>query len=260
MVKYFSELFNFRELLIALTKREIKIRYKQTTLGAFWAILQPLSLMIIFTVVFSVFLKVDSQGIPYPLFSYSALLPWTFFATSISFGGLSIINNSNLVSKVYFPREVLPISSLGAAFVDFLIASLIFLGLMVFYKTPLTLNFVWVIPIISVQIIFTCASLFFFSSMIVLWRDLKFVVPLVIQIWMYTTPIIYPASRVPGYLKDLYMLNPMAIVIDSFRKVTVMGTAPSLPELGSVTVISIILFFTGYAFFKAKEKVFADII
>ncbi|KKS83251.1 MAG: ABC-2 type transporter [Candidatus Gottesmanbacteria bacterium GW2011_GWA1_43_11] len=260
MIKYLKKLFGSRELLIALTKREIKIRYKQTTLGAIWAILQPLSLMVIFTVVFSVFLKVDSQGVPYPLFSFSALLPWTFFATSISFGALSVINNSSLVSKVYFPREVLPLASLGAALLDFGISGVIFLGFIFWYKTQLTLQILWVFPIIATEIVFIAALLFFLSSLVVLWRDLKFIVPLVVQVWMYTTPVIYPISRVPENFRALYTLNPMAIVIDSFRRVTIMGKPPVLPELGTAIVVSVILFTAGYAFFKLKERVFADII
>ena len=260
VIENLKNYFKFRELQIALVKREIKIRYKQTSLGAAWAVLQPLSLMIIFTLVFSFFLNIDSQGIPYPIFSYSALLPWTFFATSMSFGTLSIINNSSLVSKVYFPREVLPLASLGAAFFDFAVSGIIFLGFIFWYKTPLTFQVFWVVPIIMLQVVFISSMLFFLSALVVLWRDLKFIVPLVIQVWMYTTPIIYPITQVPENLRVLYMLNPMAVIIDSFRRVTIMGKPPVLPEFGIAILISIILFLTGYAFFKAKEKVFADII
>lgn len=256
----FSNYLRFHELQIALIKREIKIRYKQTSLGAAWAILQPLSLMVIFTLVFNVFLNVDSQGIPYPIFSFSALLPWTFFATSMSFGTLSIINNGSLVSKVYFPKEVLPLASIGAAFLDFLVSGIIFTGFMFWFKTPLTFQIFWVIPIILLLVVFASSMLLFLSALVVLWRDLKFIVPLVVQVWMYTTPIIYPASKVPENLRGLYMLNPMAVVIDSFRRVTIMGKPPVLHELGIAIVISVILFISGYAFFKVKEKVFADII
>lgn len=256
----FSNYLRFHELQIALIKREIKICYKQTSLGAAWAILQPLSLMVIFTLVFNVFLNVDSQGIPYPIFSFSALLPWTFFATSMSFGTLSIINNGSLVSKVYFPKEVLPLASIGAAFLDFLVSGIIFTGFMFWFKTPLTFQIFWVIPIILLLVVFASSMLLFLSALVVLWRDLKFIVPLVVQVWMYTTPIIYPASKVPENLRGLYMLNPMAVVIDSFRRVTIMGKPPVLPELGTAIVISVILFISGYAFFKVKEKVFADII
>ena len=256
----FGNYLKFYELQIALIKREIKIRYKQTSLGAIWAILQPLSLMVVFTLVFNVFLNVDSQGIPYPIFSFSALLPWTFFATSMSFGTLSIISNSSLVSKIYFPREVLPLASLGAAFLDFVISGIIFAGFIFWFKTPLTFQVFWVVPIVLLQVIFTSSMLFFFSALIVLWRDLKFIVPLVVQVWMYTTPIIYPISQVPENLRVLYMLNPMAVIVDSFRRVTIMGKPPVLPELGTAIVVSVILFTAGYAFFKLKERVFADII
>lgn len=260
---FFEDLKNyykFRELQLALIKREIKIRYKQTTLGAAWAVLQPLTLMVIFTLVFGVILNVDSQDVPYPIFSYSALLPWTFFSTSLSFGVLSIINNSSLVSKVYFPREVLPLASLGAALLDFAVSGVIFLGFIFWYKTPLTFEIFWIIPIIAIEIIFTAAVLFFLSALVVLWRDLKFIVPLLVQVWMYTTPVIYPISKVPDKFRIFYLLNPMAIIIDSFRNVTIMGKAPVLSQLYLIVTISVIFFFAGYVFFKVKEKIFADIV
>lgn len=260
MVKYLKELFKFRELLLELTKREIKVRYKQTTLGVAWAILQPLSLMLIFTLIFGIILTVESEDIPYPLFSYSALLPWTFFATSISFGALSIINNSNLITKVYFPREVLPFSSLAAAFLDLIVATSIFVGLLIYYKTPLTINFLYIVPIILIQTIFTAGVLLLLSALIVRWRDLKFVIPLLTQLWMFATPIIYPLSKIPENLRFVYTLNPMTPIIDNFRAVTILGKAPNFNDLLLATVIALMLFFIGYIFFKKLERKFADII
>ena len=260
MINYLKELYKFRELLFSLTKREIKVRYKQTTLGAAWAILQPLSLMLIFSLVFGFFLKLESQGFPYPIFYYSALLTWIFFSTSVSFGSLSVINNSNLVTKVYFPRETLPLASIGAAILDLLTASLIFFLMMLFYSTPLTLNLLYVLPIFLILIIFTTSVALLNSVLVVIWRDLKFVVPLVINIWMFASPIIYPVSKVPENLRVYYMLNPMATVIDSFRTVTLSGQPPFFQDLILATIVSVILLFLAYAFFKKREREFADII
>jgi len=260
MISYLKELYKFRELLFSLTKREIKVRYKQTTLGAAWAILQPFSLMLIFSLVFGVLLKLESDSIPYPIFYYSALLPWTFFSTSFSFGALAIINNSSLITKIYFPRETIPLASVGAAILDLTVASLIFLLMMIFYKTPLTFQFIYVLPIIVILVIFTTAMVLLSSALVVIWRDLKFVIPLAIQIWMFASPIIYPLSQVPEGLKGIYMLNPMAVLINNFRKITVGGDAANWQELSLAAIVSIILFILCYLFFKQKEKIFADII
>lgn len=260
MIGHFREFLKFRELLFALSIREIKVRYKQTLLGAMWAIIQPLSLMIIFTFVFSFFLKIESEGVPYLIFSYSALLPWTFFATSLSFGSLAIINNGNLITKIYFPRETLPFSSLIAAFLDFLIASFLFIGMFFLFRTPLTFNIIFVFPIIILEVIFASAVILFTSALNVLWRDIKFVVPLAIQLWMFASPIIYPVSRVPDKYLALYMLNPMAVVVDNFRRVTILGLSPHWNDMIIAFVISLLLFILSYKFFKDKEKLFADII
>src|SRR3989344_408373 len=260
MISYIKELISYRELLIALTKREIKIRYKQTTLGSAWAVLQPFSLMLIFSLVFGVFLGLESQGLPYPVFYYSALLTWLFFSTSMSFGSHSVINNSNLVAKVYFPRETLPLASLGAAVLDLMVASIIFVLMMVYYNIPLTFNLIFIIPIIAILVLFTLSVVLFTSALVVIWRDLKFVVPLVVQIWMFASPIIYPVNKVPENLQFFYMLNPMAVVIENFRRVTLFAKEPVFSQILTAAVISVILFFISYYFFKIKEKSFADII
>lgn len=260
MIKDILEFFRYRELLIALTIREIKVRYKQTTLGVVWAILQPFSLMLIFSLVFGYFLGAESEGIPYPIFYYSALLPWTFFSTSVSFGSLGIINNSALITKVYFPRETLPLASIGAAVLDLLIASFIFILMMIFYKTPITIQLLNIIPIMIIMVIFTTSVVLFSSALVVLWRDLKFVIPLVVQIWMFATPIIYPLNKVPDSLKTIYMLNPMAVIVENFRLVTLFAKPPIVSNLFTAIFVSIILFFISYKFFKIKEKIFADVI
>ncbi len=260
ILKHLKELFKYHELLIALTKREIMVRYKQTLLGAAWAVIQPLAFMVIFAVVFGTFLKIESNGLPYPIFSYSALLPWTFFATSVSFGALSIVNNGNLISKVYFPRETLPFANLLAAFVDFAVAGIIFVLMILFYKIKISANIFFVVPIIAVEILFSSSILLFTSALNVIWRDVKFIVPLALQLWMFATPVIYPASRVPQNLKQIYFLDPMAVIIENFRKVTISSAPPDWGQLLIAGIESLILLWIGYAFFKAKERIFADII
>jgi len=260
MSKWFKELLLFKELLFALILREIKVRYKQTALGALWAIMQPLSLMLIFTIIFGFFLKVDSQGIPYPIFSYSALLPWTFFSTSISFGSLSIVNNSNLITKIYFPREVLPLASLGAAALDFFIACLIFIALFFIFRVPISVNILYVLPIGFLMFILTAATLLFLSALVVIWRDLKFVIPLFTQILMFATPVIYPIEKIPQNFKFVYKLNPLATLISDFRDVTVFSKSPDLKNLLLIGLIILIFFIVSYTLFKKIERRFADII
>lgn len=260
MKKSIDNLWNYRELLIAFTFREIKIRYKQTILGASWAILQPAALTIIFSLVFGLFLKVNSGSVPYPVFSYSALLPWTFFTTAISFGALSVVNNGNLVTKVYFPREILPLSAVGAAFIDFLSASVIFLVMFFVYKISFSAAFFYILLIFPSILLLSMGISFILSALNVMFRDIRFVVPLVLQIWLYISPVIYSMDQVPEKFRKFYILNPMAPLIQSFRDVTVFGKNPNIGELTLAIIISFLIFVIGYLFFKAKERKFADII
>lgn len=260
MIDNLRSLYSYRDLLLLWTLREVRVRYKQSFLGAAWAILQPLALMVMFTVVFSFFARVPSGGIPYPLFSYTALLPWTFFATSIAFSVPSLVNNLNLVTKIYFPREILPLSSIGAAFLDFVIASSVFIALMVFYQMPIRWSFLWIPVLVSIQVAIAVGVVFFSSALTVWYRDLRFVVPLGVQLLMYASPIIYPVTLVPERLVPIYMVNPMAGLIVSYRGVILHGTPPTLQYLGTSAVIGLGLMLGGYLFFKRAEIRFADVI
>ncbi|MEW6088676.1 MAG: ABC transporter permease [bacterium] len=260
MFFYFKELFHYRELLFTFAARDIKVRYKQTIMGVGWALLQPLSLMIIFTIVFSKLVRIQSEGIPYPVFSYCALLPWSFFSNSVNFGVASITNNMNLVTKIYFPREVFPFSAVIASFIDFLIASIIFIGMIVFYKINLNFYMIWIPVIILIQIVFTLSIVLFFSALNVYYRDIKYIMPITIQIWMYLTPIIYPINLVPEKYRTIYMLNPMAGIIDGYRNVILKSLQPDFKHLILAACGSSILFILGYLYFKKAERVFADII
>ena len=255
------ELWRHRELLWLVTQREIKVRYKQSALGIVWAVLQPLSLMVVFTVFFSWFARMQSDGIPYPLFSYAALLPWTFFSTSLTFAIPSLIANSHIITKIYFPREIIPLASVLAAFVDFVIASGIFVALLAFYRVPPTWNLLYVLPIVAIQIAFTAGVCLLLSALTVLYRDVRHTLPLLIQIWMFVTPILYPASVVPQRWRGWYFsLNPMAAIIDGYRRTIVQGIAPQLKYLVLAAVVSVLLLWAGYKYFKSLEKEFADIV
>jgi len=258
MLSHTKELYDHRDLLRMWTLREIKIRYKQSVLGAAWAILQPLVLMLMFTAVFSVIARVPSDGIPYPVFSYTALLPWTFFSTSISFAVPSLVGNMKLVTNIYFPREVLPLASVIAAFVDFSVASTVFLLLMVFYRVPLHLTLLWVPLLVATQIALILGVVLFASTLIVWYRDIRFVVPLAVQLWMYASPIIYPVSLVPERWRALYMLNPMAGLIESYRRTILHGQPPQALYLGWAALVAVALLLLGYRYFKRSEARFAD--
>lgn len=254
------ELIAHRELLQAWTTREIKVRYKQSILGAAWAILQPLSLMVIFSIVFTYFVRVPTGGIPYPIFSYTALLPWTFFATSISFGAASLINNMSLVTKIYLPREILPLAAIGAACVDFVFASLIFVAMAFFYRVPVGVSYVVLPFLFLIQVILTVGVVLLLAGLMVRFRDIRFVVPLLTQLWFYATPIIYPVALVPEAWRSVYMLNPMAAIIESYRAVILLGEWPEWRYVLTAAATSMVLAVGAYLYFKRSEGVFADVI
>jgi lipopolysaccharide transport system permease protein len=259
-MKEFTTLFHYRDLLWMWTLREVQVRYKQSLLGIAWAVLQPLVLMIIFTIVFSRLVQVDTGGIPYPIFSYTALVPWTFFATSLSFGIASVVNNMNLVTKIYFPREILPLASIGAAFVDFLVSAVILAGMILIYGMRPGWVALWILPLLVLQIALTIAVVLLGAALLVFFRDVRFVVPLLTQVWMYATPVIYPIELVPVQWRTLYFLNPMAGIIDGYRRVLIMGQPPQLHALALGAAVTVTLLTAGYLFFKHSEPVFADLI
>jgi lipopolysaccharide transport system permease protein len=260
MFRHVLALYGCRDLLFLWTMREIKIRYKQSLLGAAWAILQPLALMMVFTVVFSVLVQVPTDGIPYPAFSYTALLAWTFFATSVSFAVPALVNNLALVTKIYFPREILPLASVGAAFIDFLVAGILLLGILAWYQTPLTAALLWMPLVLILQILLILGVVLPASAISVFYRDVRFVVPLALQLWLYATPIVYPITMVPEAYRLFYALNPMVGIVDSYRRVLLQGSPPVPQYLAVSALSSIVLATVGYAYFKRAEDRFADFI
>jgi len=253
-------LWQYHELLWMWTQRSVKARYKQTLLGAMWAIAQPLAITVVYAVVFTRFIHVDTGGIPYPVFAYSALLPWTFFAGSLNTAIPSLQHNMYLITKTYFPREVLPFAAVAARGMDFLCAALVFVGLMLFYRVPPSLTMAFLPLLLLIQIILTLGVSLIGAAANVMYRDIGQAVPLAIQLWMYATPIIYPVTLVPERWRGLYMLNPMAGLIDAYRRVILLGQMPQWEYVGMSAVISTLVFVIAYSYFKHAEKEFADVI
>ncbi len=254
------EVWEYRELLVFLTWRDIKVRYAQAALGAAWAILQPLLTMVIFSVVFGKFAKLPSDGIPYPAFSYVALLPWQLFAGALQRAGTSLVGNSNLLTKVYFPRLIIPISAVAAGLVDFAIAFIVLLGLMLFYNIKLTWA-VLVLPFLILLALLTALAVgIWLSALNVQYRDVQHAIPFLVQAWMYASPVAYSVGLIPsGMWRILYGLNPMVGVIQGFRW-ALLGAAPP-DELMIVSVLIIVLLLvSGLYYFKRMEKTFADVV
>lgn len=257
---HIKQLLHYNDLFYTLSVHRIKVRYKQSVLGISWAILQPLSMMLIFTIIFSVFAKMPSEGAPYALFAYVALLPWTFFSTSLANATSGLVSHTHLVTKVFFPREILPLTYVVAALFDFLIASSVLIALMFYYRVPLTLNALYTIPIILVLTCFATAMALFFSATQVRYRDIGVAIPLLLQLWMFATPVIYPLSAVPARVRTFYILNPMVGIIENFRQTLLNGAPPDFSLLGWSALISLILLLAAYLYFKRLEATMADII
>lgn len=253
-------LAHYRDLLYTLSVHRVKVRYKQSALGVSWAILQPLSLMLIYTVIFSYIARMPSDNTPYAVFAYAALLPWTFYSTALVNATGGLVSNSGLVTKVYFPREILPLTYVLAALFDFLIASTVFVGLLFYYRVQLTANALYAVPITLIMTLFATAMAFFFSATQVRFRDIGVAMPLLLQLWMFATPVVYPLSSVPPRWQGLYKLNPMVGLIENFRQVTLHGAAPDLPLLGISTLVSLVLLVAAYIYFKRIEATIADVI
>lgn len=254
-----TELWEYRELLAALSIRDIKVRYKQTVLGAAWAILQPLTTMIIFTLIFGRLAKIPSDGFPYPVFVYSGLLAWTFFASAVSTSGASLVGSSQLVSKIYFPRLIVPIASIGVSLMDFLVSSIILLLLMLYYQIPWTVNLL-AVPLLMTGVITTALGVgTLLSALTVSYRDFRYVIPFMVQIWMYITPVVYPISFVPEKWRWLLLLNPMTGYIEGLRS-AFLGKPFDFIAIGVAALFSLVLFLSGLTYFRNKEKRFADVI
>ena len=254
------ELWHYRELIYFLTWRDIKVRYKQATLGIAWAILQPMLTTAITSVVFGYLLKVETGSLPYPVFTLAALLPWHLFQLSLQKSSISLVGNANLITKIYFPRIIIPLSSVLAVLVDFAISLILLFVVMLFYKLPFTWNMLWLIPLTLLSILAALAVGLWLSALNVQYRDIQQMVPFLLQIWMYATPIVYPITIIPeGTIRYLYSLNPMVGVVQGFRWALFGGSPPDMTLLFSSAAV-ILLLISGLFFFRRMEKTFADVV
>ncbi len=255
-----GDLWRYRELVYFLFWRDVKVRYKQTVLGAAWAVLQPAATMIVFTVFFGRLAKISSDGIPYSLFAFSGLLPWQLFAFSLGESSNSLVSSKQLITKVYFPRLIIPISAVLVGLVDFGIASL-FLGGLMIYNHVIPGAGIVVLPLLVLFAVFSALAVgLFLSALNVQYRDVRYTIPFLIQIWMFATPIVYPSSLIPAKWRLLYGLNPMAGVVEGFRW-ALFGTSTASGALILVSVATVaLLFIAGLAYFNRMERYFADLV
>ncbi|MFC1815387.1 ABC transporter permease [Thermodesulfobacteriota bacterium] len=254
------EIWKYRELLYFLTKREIQVRYKQTVLGGLWAIIQPVFTMVVFTLFFGRLAKMPSDGIPYPIFVYAGLLPWTYFANAVSASGNSLVGSANLISKVYFPRIIIPSSSSLAGLLDFFIAMLVMLAMMIYYQVTPGVGILLFPFLVGVTFLCSVGVGLWLSALNVQYRDIRYVIPFLIQLWMFVSPVIYPISMVPQKYQWSLALNPMGGVINAYRA-SLLGHQPiDWPLLGISTTIILILFISGMYYFRRMERTFADVV
>ncbi|MBK9119922.1 MAG: ABC transporter permease [Phycisphaerales bacterium] len=253
------ELWRYRELLVFLVWRDIAVRYKQTVIGAAWAIVQPVCTMVVFTVIFGGFAKLPSDGVPYPVFVYAALLPWTLFAGAVTASSQSLVSHANLLTKVYFPRLFIPAASTGVAVVDFALALLVYAGLMAWYGVVLT-PAVLLVPILVLLTAVTALGVgLLFASVTVVYRDFRIVVPFVVQMGLFLSPVVYTLSTVPERFRWLAMLNPMTGIIEGFRS-ALYGKPLAWGLLGVSTVLAVLLLLVGVLNFRRSERRFADVV
>jgi len=253
-------IWQYRELLYFLVWRDLKVRYKQTVIGIGWAVLQPFVTMVIFTVIFGVLARIPSDGIPYPIFAYSALLPWNYFATALQRCVVSVVGDAALVSKVYFPRLILPLAGTISGFADFFVSFLLLLGMMTFYGLHLSWT-VLVLPFFLLLALSTALAVgLWLSALNVRYRDVGHTIPFLMQIWMYASPIVYPASMIPEKYRFFYSLNPMAGVIEGFRWALLGKQSPDFAVMAISVAVVLFLILGGLVFFRNMEKTFADVV
>lgn len=255
-----KELYAYRELLYFLIWRDVKVRYKQTALGAAWAIIQPFFTMLVFSLFFGRLAKMQSDGLPYPVFAYAALVPWTFFAQGLSQASDSLVGSANLIRKVYFPRLAIPVGTVAGGVVDFALAFGVLLLMMFYYGVRPGWQIVWLPLLLLLALVTALGVGLWLSALNVKFRDVKYVVPFVTQFWMFLTPIAYPSSLLPEVWRPVYALNPMVGVVEGFRWALLgTDTAPG-PMLGVSATVALLLLVSGAFVFRRMEKSFADVV
>ncbi len=257
----FRELREYRDLFYFLVVRDIKVRYKQTVLGGLWAIIQPVCMMIVFTLFFGRLAGLEDRiDVPYPIFSYSAMVAWTYFSNAISSSANSLISNVSLISKVYFPRLIVPLAPVLAFLLDFAIAFVILIGMMLYYRIYPTIMIVF-LPLLILLMMFTASGVgMFLAALNAQYRDIRYTITFLVQFWMFASPVVYPVSMIPEKYHLLYAINPMAGVIEGFRS-ALLGTVAFPTQMLLVsTLVSILLFIAGALYFRQTERYFADVI
>ncbi|MBI4494134.1 MAG: ABC transporter permease [Chloroflexi bacterium] len=255
-----AELWRYRELIYFLAWRDVKVRYKQTALGVAWALLQPLLAMAIFTVFFGGLARMPSDGLPYALFAYTGLLPWTYFANATTNASGSLVANSNLISKVYFPRLVIPLAGVAGGLVDLAIGFGMLVVLLVLFGVAPSANVVFLPLLVGLAVLSALSVGIWLSALDVQYRDVRYAIPFLIQVWLFATPVVYPASLVPEAYRPLYGLNPMAGVVEGFRWALLGHTAGPGPLLGVAVAVVLVLLVSGLFYFRRMERGFADVI
>jgi lipopolysaccharide transport system permease protein len=259
-INWFQDFWRYRELFFFFVWRDVKVRYKQTLLGASWAVIQPFFTMVVFTLFFGRLAKMPSDGIPYPVFSYSALLPWTYFASSLASGGNSLVSNAQLITKVYFPRISLPASAALGSLVDFGIASIVLILMMIYYRIQLSWELVFWPLLIIPLVMMAMAMGFFLSALNAKYRDIKYTIPFITQLWLFLTPVIYPTSIIPERFRFLSALNPISGIIEAFRAALLPEKYIDWHSLCISIVIIIFILVISLRYFHKTERELADII
>ncbi|MFZ2153311.1 MAG: ABC transporter permease [Microgenomates group bacterium] len=261
LIKEIHSIVKWRELLWQMVGREIKARYKQSILGYFWVILNPLAQMLVMSFAFSIIMRIPTNAagnIPYSIFLFVGLLPWTLFSNSLSFSCSSLVNSASLITKIYFPRTILVIATILAKIIDFIFALTILIIYMVIYQIPINFNILWIFPIFIIQQIFTLGLSLFIAAANLLYRDIQYLLNLLLVLWMYLTPVIYPADIVPDKYRFVFQLNPMAVIINAYRQTVLGGGTPNISSLVIALILSVFMLFIGLSYFKSREKIFAD--
>jgi lipopolysaccharide transport system permease protein len=253
------ELWSHRELLYFLTWRDVKLRYKQTVLGATWAILQPFLTMVVFTLLFGRLAHVPSDGLPYPIFVYAGLLPWTFFNSTVSSSATSLIGNASLITKIYFPRMIIPSATVVAGLLDFGIAATLLGGMFAYYRIPLTWNLLAVPVLVMLMMGFALAVGLWMAALNVKYRDVRYALPFLLQLWLYVTPVIYPVSFIPQHFRWLLRFNPLTGIVDGYRS-ALFGTSFDWMGLAVAAVLTLACMGYAFRFFRQLERQFADIV
>ena len=253
------ELWAYRELLWFLAWRDVQLRYRQTALGVAWAVIQPLFTMLLFTLFFGALAHVPSDGVPYALFAYAGLLPWTFFANAVTASGNSLVGSAHLITKVYFPRLIVPTAAVVAGLVDFAVASVLFAGLAFYYQVAPSWSILLVPVLVALVVLLALAVGLWMAALNVRYRDVRHALPFLIQLWMFATPVIYPASLVPPAWRWLAALNPLSGLVEAFRAV-LFGREPDWPTLAIAVVVTLGLLVLAVGYFRRQERDFADVV